>query len=343
MNIRAIFLLTILGSMFSSLAHAEEKPAQPLPPTITNRHVNPLVENGVNLWVRGDALFWQTSEDNLLNCYIINSNLTLPHRDFRTIHFDWDVGFRIGAGYDLPHDEWDLTLFWTHYDTNAKSSVHTEGSEHIASPTWGSSAVNSQILFLDHSKATFHLSLNQLDLDLGRSYFVGNYFTLRPNFGLRATWINQNLNIHSIAQDPDPSVKTHLKNDFWGFGLIAGLDANWMFTQRWSLYGDADFSILLGSFNLNQTGKQEGSTVWSQKKHTQTGKGVLDIEAGFKYSLLFSKNRYAFTFRAGYEYHLYFNQNQFLLSNGNHNFENFSTIKGNLAFQGVMISGQFDF
>jgi len=35
--------------------------------------------------------------------------------------------------------------------------------------------------------------LNQLDLDLGREFFVSKYLTLRPHFGLRTTWLRQHL------------------------------------------------------------------------------------------------------------------------------------------------------
>jgi hypothetical protein len=341
MSYKAIFLLALLG--FPLFSYADTKSSTEPPPNIRNQSVNPILTNATNLWVRGDLLLWQMSEDNLINCYVINSDLTLPHRDFRNIHFDWDVGCRVGMGYTLPHDGWDLTLFLTHYATDGKSSVKNEGGDHIPSPTWGPAAFNSAILELEHSKAHFNFDLNQIDLGLGRAYYISKFFTLRPNFGVRSAWIHQKLHFDYLSTDPDLSVKGVLKNEFWGFGLTLGLAADWKFTKHWSLFGETDYAILLGHFDLDQKGERVGTPHWKQKKIFESGKGILDISAGFKYLLLFAKDRFSWTFRAGYEYHLYFNQNQYLISNGSNGLENFSTIKGNLAFQGVMLSGQFDF
>lgn len=336
-----LFLLHTTGGALFAAADTKA-PLEPAS-SIRNQSVNPILTHAADLWIRGDLLLWQMSEDNLINCYVINSDLTLPHRDFRNIHFDWDFGCRVGAGYTFPHDGWDTALFFAHYATAGKSSVKNEGGDHIPSPAWGPADVNSTTLELDHSKADFHFDLNQIDFGLGRSYYISKYFTLRPNFGLRSTWIHQKLHFDYENTDPDLSVKGVLKNAFWGFGFTLGLAADWKFTKHWSLYGETDYAILLGQFDLDQTGERVEMPHWKQKKIFDSGKGILDISAGFKYLVLFAKDRLAWTFRAGYEYHLYFNQNQFLISNGSNSFENFNTIKGNLAFQGVMLSGQFDF
>ncbi|MBS0652478.1 MAG: hypothetical protein JSR39_03010 [Verrucomicrobia bacterium] len=308
-----------------------------------NKQTAPTVQKGYNFWLRGDLLIWQAAEDNLLNCYVISSNLNTPDRGFNQVDFEWDPGFRLGVGYLPPYDGWDLALYWTRYTTDADSTVHAKGNNHIPSPVWGASAINQPILFLETSKARWHLHFNQLDIGLGRSYFVGKYFTLRPSFGLRSAWIDQKLHLDYISSTPSLSVKANLHNRFWGIGLMLGMAADWLFSKHWSLFGETDYALLFGDFDISQSGKRSNGIGWKEKKDFDSGKGALDIAAGLKYRFLFYKERLGLTFRAGYEYHVYFNQNQYLISNGADNFENFSEIKGNLAFQGVMISGQFDF
>ncbi|MGE3535038.1 MAG: Lpg1974 family pore-forming outer membrane protein [Parachlamydiales bacterium] len=308
-----------------------------------NPKAAPIVKKDWDLWARGDLLIWQAAEDNLLNCFIISSNLNTPHRGFNQVDLEWDLGFRLQIGYTAPYDGWDLSLDWTRYTTDADSTVHAKGNNHIPSPAWGASAINQPILFLERSKAKWHLHFNQLDLELGRSYYVGKYFTLRPNFGLRSAWIDQKLHFDYISSTPSLSVKGNLHNRFWGIGLMLGMGADWLFNKHWSLFGETDYALLFGDFDISQSGKRSNGIGWNQKKDFDSGKGVLDIAAGIKYHFLFHKERLGLTFRTGYEYHVYFNQNQYLISNGSDNFENFIEIKGNLAFQGVMISGQFDF
>ncbi len=312
-------------------------------PNMYNRPTFPWLSNGVNLSVRGDLLIWQATEDNLLNCYVIDANFTTPRRGFNEVDFEWDCGVRLGLDYALPFDGWDLSFDWTHFITDADSTVKNKGGDHIPSPVWGAAFFNESILLLEKSKAHWHLRLDQFDLNLGRSYWVGNYFTVRPNFGLRATWIHQKLNLDYISTTPSLSIDGALKNHFWGLGLTLGASAEWLFSKSWSLFGTTDYALLFGDFDIDQRGRQAGREVWKQTTDFDTGKSVLDFAAGFKYQRLFHQDRFGLTLRAGYEYHLYFNQNQFLVSNGNDGFENFTIIRGNLAFQGVMISGQFDF
>ncbi len=332
MHYRALFSLPLL--IFSPYLFSQ---------AITNIPANPILDHGANLWLRGDLLVWQAAEDNIINCYVINSDLGSTNRDFNNVDFEWDCGVRVIAGYNLPHDGWDIAFTWTHFITDAHSSVTAKGASRIPSPVWGSAFHNAQILFLEQSKAHWHLRLDQIELNLGRSYFVGDYLTLRPNFGLRNTWIHQKLDVDYTSSTPSLSTAADLKDRFWGLGLTMGVGADWIVWENLSLFGETDYAILLGNFEIDQKGKRQGVQVWKQSTSFHSGKSVLDIAMGLKYQTLFNKDRLGFTVKAGYEYHLYFNQNQFLVSNGSDFLENFINIKGNLAFQGVMISGQFDF
>ncbi len=262
------------------------------PPLAINQPVNPWADHSNLIWARVDALLWQAIEDNLPST---------------TLHFDWDWGYRIAVGYQMPYDGWDIQLQYTHCDN------HAEGKNRSVIP---------------EASSKWEADLDQFDLNAGRSYYVGKYCTFRPNGGLRTTWLFQKYTIQELS----------LKNRFWGFGLTSGFDTDWLLGCGFSLFGQFDYALLIGFFDVNQ----EQHQLLKIKKSFRTGKSIIDTTLGIKWARLFSKNQYGITLRAGYDYHLYFNQNQFVTQNGN-GLKFFSTNAGNLIYQGVTFSGQFNF
>ena len=78
----------------------------------------PQVRDGVDLFLFGELLYWNAHE-NGLPVAIVNhaSSANLSKSEVRSIHSHWDVGFRVGVGYNLPHDGWDLSLSWLRLNT----------------------------------------------------------------------------------------------------------------------------------------------------------------------------------------------------------------------------------
>ncbi len=312
-----------------------------------NTAARPAVENGCDLWVMGDALLWQAVEENLTYIYSGSDSATASNRDLHTVDFNWDWGFRVGAGYNAPRDGWDIDLYWTHIRNTAhgRETLCPETSTTLYQ-VWGTAST----LFdgtIDSAKGHWRVHLDQIDLDLGREFYAGKFLTVRPFVGVRSAWIHQKYNVEiegtSLLTGDELEQEAKLKNRFWGFGFAAGLDTDWLLGCGFSIYGSADMSILLGFFDVDQKGTQDDVKIWSQDKSFRTGRTIFDLDLGVKWAHLFCNHRFGLTLKAGYEYHLYFNQNQFVLSSGNGSFELFNPVKGDLTYQGVIGSVQFDF
>ena len=89
-------------------------------------------------------------------------------------------------------------------------------------------------------------------LRIGREYYVGRHLTVRPNGGLRADWIYQNYDVTYTAFTFYNPQHFKMDNRFFGFGFFGGVDSDWLFGRGFSLYGMADFAILLGFFAVDQ-------------------------------------------------------------------------------------------
>ncbi len=307
-------------------------------PTMINTPVRPIVTDGVNLWFKGEAILWQAVEDNL--SYATKGTNTASHfsQDFKNLEFDWNCGFRLGTGYNIPRDGWDITLDWTHIHNEAHGSVHA-GHESLFETYVNTANVNTTGT---HFHGKWHNHLDQIDLNLGREFLVGKHLAIRPNGGMRTAWIHQKYAIdYDFSSGPDQDVD--LKNRFWGFGFVGGIDSDWRLGAGFSIYGNADLAILLGFFDVDETGKAGGSTLWKVSNSFRTGKPIFDLALGLKWNHLFVHDSLGLTLKVGYEYHLYFNQNQFLQSNGSATLDQFIPIGGDLSYQGVTFSAQLDF
>lgn len=310
----------------------------------TNMSARPPLTNGLNLWVLGEALLWQANEENLTYAYEQEGSSSF--NEIKNLDFDWDWGFRVALGYNAPRDGWDFSLMWTHIHNHAEDSVENDiDDQELIMPVWNINNVGVGNL-MDKAKARWNVHLEQVDLGLGKEYYVGKHLTLRPNGGLRADWIYQDYDVTYVPTGFTAfPQRIEMTNRFFGFGFFAGLDTDWMLGQGFSLYGMADFALLLGFFDVDQKVRQTNPNTGTPQQGNidsslRTGKGILDLNLGFKWSHLYTKNSWRLTFKAGYEYHVYFDQNQFSLMANN---QKYFKPDGDLTYQGLTLSGQIDF
>src|SRR5207245_1763851 len=140
-----------------------------------------------------------------------------------------------------------------------------------------------------------------------------------------------------------------LKNRFWGFGFVGGMDTDWMLGQGLSLFGNADFSLLFGDFKVREKGSvfmllangTNGGGGFISDNDFKSGKGVFDIEMGLKWERCFEKYG-RLSLQAGFEFHLYPNQNQWQDPNFGSATNLIPTV-GDLAYQGLSFGAQLDF
>lgn len=328
--------------------HSAQRSQKLEQPALVNTPVRPPLTDALNLWVNGEALLWQATEENLT--YVYQTDLS-GNTNLHTVDFEWDWGFRVSGGYNAPRDGWDLSLMWTHMENHARDERHADLDADDELPflqaAWGINSFSPPSGTMAEASAHWNVNLEQVDFAIGREYYVGQYLTLRPNGGLRADWIFQSYDITYDTSATSNPQHFEMDNRFFGFGFFGGVDSDWLLGRGFSLFGKADFAILLGFFDVDQKVTQTDPSFTEEKgtldSSFRCGRSILDLSLGLKWNRLFGHNSWGLTFKAGYEYHLYFDQNQFANITMTTSPFKYTRPEGDLTYQGVSISGQIDF
>jgi hypothetical protein len=314
-----------------------------------NPQGRPQVKDGYDIFLYGDLLYWNAHE-NGLQVAIKNEDSTTNLSDAKTksIHGKWNWGFRAGIGYNTAHDGWDLRLTWLRYTDNGHNNGHV-GADGAIFPIRvhpGELLTFSESATALHS--SWHMRLNQLDLDLGREFFVSKWLTLRPHFGLRTDWIRQSLEAdykNLITLFGTSRIDTKVKDRWWGLGLEGGLDTQWGLGNGWSIFGDVSAAILYGFHQMKYKTEDtsSGMEFVDMADRFRVSHPILDLEMGLRWDNMFCDDSFHLGLQIGWEHHIYFSQNQFPLFVSNSSLGSFVANQGDLTFQGWTFSARFDF
>ncbi len=315
----------------------------------------PQVRDGVDLFVKADLLVWNAHENGLAFAVVNNgSSSNLAHSNTKTIHSNWNVGFRVGLGYNLPHDGWDISLSWLRINNNGSKHLNSHSNHNI----FPSNTAPNDLLVGSNpcTKANSHwrLHLNQLDFDLGREFFVSKWLTLRPHFGVRTDWVRQKWNSkfrNFNNRLSSSQVKVEYRDNWWGMGPEVGLDTQWGLGQGWSLFGDITGAIVYGfhdidyetkdspaQFNTSSSGKLTDLDDVYRISHP-----TLDLMLGLRYDHMFCNDRFHLGLQVGWEHHVYFGQNQFPVFVDDVQIGKYVSNQGDLTYQGWTIGVRLDF
>jgi hypothetical protein len=242
------------------------------------------------------------------------------------LDFKWDAGFRLGFGYTLAHDSWDVYTSWTRFHTDAHKKIGTvgTGNSQVFYPFWSAAEVDvaQASLKADGAHASCKLKTDILDVELGRKFFTGKWFSLRPHVGLRSAWIENKLNIkhYNLSNTSAAPVLVdvvEVKSNFEGVGLRAGVDSEWNVTHAVSFYGDFSLSTLYGRHknkHIETIGAlelaNEGTTILDYKNHQHATNLVTDLAFGVNWApdLTCVCPSVRVVLSAGWEHHLFLNQ-----------------------------------
>ncbi len=318
----------------SSIAYSRTSEA---PNGRVNYPSNFQVEGGWNLFVFGDYLYWTASEDGLYFAQTGASTTEIKGR-LKKIKPEWNSGARVGLGLNFPKEGYDVLAFWTWF----ASDNHASASGSLL-PLWAEPDFDP-FANATHANAKWDLDINVLDLEWGRSSWFGGHLSLRPFFGLRGAWIDQDLKTgFTYATSPAVSSHMHSDADFQGGGLRAGGEARFVLPSDFAIYGIASGSLLYGELNNNLHIKEDGALIASTKDRFKKGISSLQLALGLGWDRHFAKDRLHIEFHIGWEANRWFGVNQMnhfmnQLSQGFYFKEN-----GNLSTQGLTVGGRFDF
>ena len=341
-----------LSLLCTSLAVCSEQkvPVSEGPQGRVNYPSNFQVEAGTNLFLSGEYLYWIAQEDSLYYAHTGKGKGTAvvpPNGNYnfkgtlKKVQPEWDNGLRLGIGLNFPKAGYDLAAYWTWFATEATDSI----SKHHGTlfPIWAHPD-NPSTSTATSARGRWDLNLQVADLEWGRSSWFGCYFSLRPFFGLRGVWLDQDLNNHyTYFTTPRIRGKLRAESDFQGGGLRAGANARFAMGYGVSIYGTASGSLLYGTFDGDFRLKENGKTIAFSKDSFCKGISSLQLALGLGWDTHFSKDRLHIEFHVGWEQNQWFSVNQM-----NHFMQEagkgvYFQENSNLALQGLVVGGRFDF
>lgn len=307
------------------------------------------LKNSCNFWVEGEVLYWQSSMDDLDFAIKSHSTTNISHGHVEELDFDWDWGFRLGLGYKIPHDKWDLFLNYTHVHAHAHGSAHRENGAIF--PQWMApfavTVPAGQTLYATRAHAQWSANVNIADIELGRNCFAGKWLSIRPFMGVRALFIDQDFHVDYKGGTAVPvgnEDKVSIDNDFWGVGLRMGFDSLWGLGGGWAIYGNGAASLLSGHFDIHQHEKLKNDLKKvSISDDVDNVVVAAELALGIQWDYLFSKDRYHFGVKFGWEFNVFFDQNQMIRFVSDTSPGAFSRSNEDLTFQGLTLGLRFDF
>lgn len=309
--------------------------------------------DSTNFTVLADVLVWCAKESGTDNwAEVINTKGSTTNCDIRSVHFDWNAGFRVGAGYGMKHDQWDTQLYYTWFRTTGTDHVSSNpgsvfsaflGNFYVDNPTGaGISGIAYQKASID-----WRIHFNMFDWELGRAFWVSKALSLRPFLAVKGGWIHQS--IHTKWQNPvvtkgEPfdTGRENLKNNFWGIGPCGGLNTKWILFVRpkhsFSLFGDLSGAIMWGHWTFGDVYKNNiGQKVSIKTSKLNSAASMVRTFMGFGWDAIFGQDDWShFSVKLGYEMQFWLDQLQF------YSFDT-GILDNALTLQGGTLEFRFDF
>lgn len=305
---------------------------------IITPNAGPRICMGADVFITADFILWAPREEGLEFAMTGASGVVTNQGNLYEPDFGLEPGFKVGLGLNLGHDGWDVFAEYTW--------LATDVDETISSSTMVDLWAQSMNATANRLRGRWDSNFNILDLELGRNFFVSQYLTLRPHYGLKGTWQNQN---YTITADIDPAGNLITRNtydfdfDYWGFGIRTGVDTAWHFTKRWSIFGNFAISALWSGFDVE---RKDSTLVAATDSITATANTkndfhtilpVLELAIGLRWETWLSNDDYHFGIDAGWEEQVWWGMNRMIVL-GQPQRDN-----GDLSFQGLTLKFRFDF
>jgi hypothetical protein len=300
-----------------------------------------------------DFLYWYARETNLSYGLTVVGVSQRPVQSFpialpdvyslpQTYHdmgINWKPGVRLGIGWEMPQDGWDLNLQWTYFYSARKDSAkvppHVTPYDTVSIPgetlllnPWVDMAV-WETPFFDTISAQWNLSYNSIDLELGKKAWFSPHFAFRPYVGMRGAWTKTQWELSSTF---GPFNKPYFNfmyeesydlftNHFWGVGPLGGVQPEWHFRSNFSLFGNFNTAFLWGEFKsqkkldylVTAVESQTGTFRYLEQEANKTRprsqvsiQAILDMGIGLRWEEYWKSNRFKTSVDLGWEQHIWF-------------------------------------
>lgn len=321
------------------------------------------VKGSWDFFFTADFLYWQTRLDNLAyGVGIIDSTtpagLDVTDQRVLNVDFGWHPGVRLGMGVNSDQDDWDFYVEWTHVVSHNNTSARpNEGGAILATQIFPD-FFPEQAVVNDGDRAwnSYRNIYNTVDLEMGRTYYVGKNLTFRPNVGVRGAWFRQSYNtqydnLFDLRGAGNTNLgTTRIRSEFndWSLGPRFGIDTSWLIGQGFRLFGDTAYSICWTSVSSKKRQTNDGQLLnfdtirLRNTKAFGNLKGNFDAALGFGWGSYFDNGNWHFDLALAYEFHLWLDHN-FDMALTSVSQPYFNVDRGNLGLHGGTFRVRFDF
>lgn len=290
-----------------------------------------------------DILYWYGRANGTAFAYgNTSSQANVPLKGHtKDINFDWEWGLRAGVGKNLDHDRWDLygtfTLYSPHFSRQCQA-----GPTNTLIPLKGATLINENVT---HAKSSYSLDTYQIDLELGRHYFVSSKLSFRPFVGIKNAWINQ----RQIVRYTGGSIGNHTSYiedncDYWGMGLRVGVNSKWHLGGGFYFNGLLANALIYGYFDIDHREKLTINPYDSIKLDDNKHRFIPAAEwrIGLGYGSYFNERRYFLDVSMSYEGQYFWRLNQMIniYEYRAYRYDNFSD---DISMHGITFSVRFHF
>lgn len=252
------------------------------------------------------------------------------------IAFDFQSGFRVGFGTHLPDfDGWEIDVNYTRFIPEQSRSV--QGSVYPLFLFQGAS--------VSEAHGHWKISLQSLDVELGKVYYLTKTLIFNPFFGLKGAWLYQHAHFHYRGGfvPVGETFDVYFKNHFKGAGPLLGTKINWQLGAGFGLFGNVAAALLAGQFHNEQTQHQlNGAETVDFHSGFNLVSPVLQLVAGVAWDRNFHQEQCHIGLSAGFESQYFWAQNQTEQFTADTQ-PTYVRQGGDLSFYGMTLRGRFDF
>jgi hypothetical protein len=286
------YFIIFMGLLFSSLFAQMEKQAPQQPSLNYNSTARYLEDRNLTGFITTNFTYCKAVQEGLsIGITILNENVVIF-----SMPFHYEPGFKVGFGMTYGHDDWETFAEYTYYRFHNKLHQGASSDEYILDAT-----------------GDWKLHIDQLDVNLARSFYVGQSFIIKPSMGLRALWTKQRLIATSDTldieeQDTSSFILTTLSKS-WALGPFVSVDAQFNTCKYFYLLGKALLADLYTQYKVNNTFESNFITDFSSNITLKPLRPMLELALGVGSGSYFNQDKCHWDLNLAYTFNCYWNQN----------------------------------
>jgi|GEM_PF-2596428 len=288
-------------------------------------------------WALGlEYIFWETRTEGTEYAYS-NSALStaIPiSGNVYSVKPGWTSGVRLFGAKYFAYDRWSLQASFTFLRPNGSSATASALSS-ARIPLRGVLLSNT---YLDVAKASYNLDYYDLEVNLGRDFYVSKALSLRPFFGLESVWFDQTLTTRysggdTLGLDTVTLIDT---SDLWGMGPEIGLSSGWFLGLGFKITASSRVALPFGY--VNSIHNESHSRIAAQRFYMKEQKHQFNPFAQGRIAAAWSgyvnKKKQYIDVSFGYDFTYFFGYNEFITVT-DVSAQRFGLDDGNVSMQGI--------